>query len=75
MMYAIRVCVDCVDYIANNHIASSEQYRSINWSWDGYTFELDSEESEAHFSWQKCEMCSNSDGGDRYMAFALEIDQ
>lgn len=77
----LKVCVDCIMLLANGEVFNSDgdeittaHADKIDALW-GRTeiVPAGGEDDESHFSWQSCDGCGSTDGGDRFAAAALHF--
>lgn len=74
----IEVCADCLyvsangapDYEGYADSGHAERYAKGLAQWGDEPY---STQEETHFSWQACEFCGDTFGGDRYDATIMEL--
>lgn len=78
----IRLCVDCVWVDANgaDPDETSDEWHGFDARWNGWGFAAETirhgdtcEIREPHFSWNPCDGCGSTLGGDRYDYIAYKI--
>jgi hypothetical protein len=73
-------CTDCIMYLANGELpeenTSGWTPEAVERKWKGYHVCVAGDEnSEEHFSWQPCDVCGSSLGGNRYPCAAWKCEE